>query len=535
MGRNSMVTVRSVRYAVAAVLAITLSLVVLGVDALADAGNPILGTIKGTAVDNGNGTVTISVKGEWNWLSHNSDCNFDRAATGVGIVWNDPTEPGFLVVKGSISAGVGIASLRPGDTVNTIDEMVHPVDRGNVPEGYTSGTWMSTAFGYPSNAAGDYPSGQSFNDPTPPGPTTANVAAWRGGCGREPLTATASKTGGTTCGTTPATTTCSPHPWGSWGYEKTYSHTYLKGQLPSRVCVNFYDVHGGGKFGTNSFQVPNGTKEIDVNGNGDNSIQTNAFNVNDGANCVSFFFPSITTSATSGHPNDSIHDTATITGLRAGESGTVTFTAYGPKAAEATPDCTGANITTTRNVTDNGTNDSDSTSGKIVVTSADLTAPVAPGRYFWIAAYHSTSSASTQDASTACGDTGETSDVTQIPTDIATRQFGYPQDRAEISASGGGDLAGTVTFRLYDTLAHCTADGVTPATGLLYSEVQAIGGASPQSAATNNTTFRLISSATVYWRVTYLSANPGQTGRASICTENTAVAFNGDDPTITVP
>jgi hypothetical protein len=30
------------------------------------------------------------VRGQWNWLSHNSDCNFDRAATGVGLIWNDP-------------------------------------------------------------------------------------------------------------------------------------------------------------------------------------------------------------------------------------------------------------------------------------------------------------------------------------------------------------------------------------------------------------------------------------------------------------
>ena len=63
-------------------------------NAFADAGNPIAGTIKATAVDNGNGTLTISVKGEWNWLSHNADCNDDRAGTGVGIVWNDSTEPG---------------------------------------------------------------------------------------------------------------------------------------------------------------------------------------------------------------------------------------------------------------------------------------------------------------------------------------------------------------------------------------------------------------------------------------------------------
>jgi len=120
--------------------------------ASADAGNPILGTIHGSLQPNADGTVTVFVRGEWNWLSHNSDCNFDRAATGVGMIWNDPTEPGFTVTKGTIAAGVGVMALRgttPSagenakaypDTYNTVDEMVHPVDRGNQVEGYSSGT-----------------------------------------------------------------------------------------------------------------------------------------------------------------------------------------------------------------------------------------------------------------------------------------------------------------------------------------------------------------------------------------------------------
>src|SRR5438093_7618862 len=173
--------------------------------AYADAGNPILGTIHGSIQPNADGTVTVFVRGEWNWLSHNSDCNFDRAATGVGMIWNDPTEPGFTVTKAPISAGVGISSLRgatapPGenpnaypDTQNTIDEMVHPVDRGNQAEGYTSGTFKSTTQGYSTNAAGDFPSGQLFSDPASPAPTNANLALWRGGCGRELLTSMGAK------------------------------------------------------------------------------------------------------------------------------------------------------------------------------------------------------------------------------------------------------------------------------------------------------------------------------------------------------
>src|SRR6266702_2515735 len=80
--------------------------------AYADAGNPILGTIHGTLQPNADGTVTVFVRGQWNWLSHNSDCNFDRAASGLGMIWNDPTEPGFSVTKGTLSAGVGVATVR---------------------------------------------------------------------------------------------------------------------------------------------------------------------------------------------------------------------------------------------------------------------------------------------------------------------------------------------------------------------------------------------------------------------------------------
>jgi len=245
--------------------------------AFADAGNPILETIRATEIDNGNGTVTISVRGQWVWLSHSKDCNTSRAATGVGIIWNDPTEPGFTVSnkKGDVSAQVGIKTLRAEDTVNKVDQMVHPVDRGNVPEGYTT-------------AGADYPTGQAIVDPSPPNP--ASFATWKGGCGRTPLTATASKGShpertGRTCGS--GTLECSGHPWGSWGYEQKYSHTYLKTALPSQVCANFYDVHGGGEVGTGAFQAVNSAKEVTVDDNGDNSIEKNDFNVNQGANCIS--------------------------------------------------------------------------------------------------------------------------------------------------------------------------------------------------------------------------------------------------------
>lgn len=461
--RNALARVWGRRFYAAATLAIISTSLVFVVGALADAGNPILGTIRASAVDNNDGTVTIYVRGQWNWLSHNSDCNFDRAATGVGIVWNDTTEPGFTVAKGSISEKVGIASLRTGDTVNMVDQMVHPVDRGNVPEGYTVGTWKSTAQGYATNAAGDFPDSQAFSDPATPSITNQTAFGWKGGCGREPLTATASKgsnpeSSGKSCAD--GTTTCGTHPWGSWGYEKNgglgYAHTYLKTALPDKVCANFYDVHGGGKFNSGKFQLVNGgsatatgnNKEITVNANGDNSIQTNAFNTSDGRNCISLIKPTLTTEASSATVGDPIHDTATLSGVPAGAGGTITFKAYGPRSlTSTTPACTTLAFTS----------NAIPVSGPGPYGSGDFT-PTAAGKYDWTASYTGDSGTLVLGVSTACGDANETSTVAKKsptlttaaggPFAVGTNGKAALTDSATLTGATSG-AGGTVTFTLY--------------------------------------------------------------------------------------
>src|SRR5438093_3419564 len=119
---RSMSFSRGRRNLVVAVAALVGGLTLLVAGALADAGNPILGRIKASAVDNGDGTVTIFVRGQWNWISHGSDCNTDRNGAGVGLIWNDPTEPGYLVSNGALNARVGISALRGGDLANKIDQ-----------------------------------------------------------------------------------------------------------------------------------------------------------------------------------------------------------------------------------------------------------------------------------------------------------------------------------------------------------------------------------------------------------------------------
>src|SRR5436189_4971902 len=68
-----------------------------------DAGNPILGTIHGSLQPNPDGTVTVLVRGQWNWLPHNSDCHFDPAATRSGMIRNALTEPVVTVTTAPTS------------------------------------------------------------------------------------------------------------------------------------------------------------------------------------------------------------------------------------------------------------------------------------------------------------------------------------------------------------------------------------------------------------------------------------------------
>jgi hypothetical protein len=166
----------------AAIAAISLALIANPTRTSADAGDPVSGTIQSTQVTNGDGTVTVYVRGQWVWTAHNSDCNTDRAGAGVAIAWNDPSEPGYSLTGKStsgqtITLGVGVQTLRTGDTHNTVDEMVHPADVGNM---------ASSLPGY---------NGQLFKDPSPPTPNSYQT--WNGGCGSEPLP--------------------NGHPGGSWG------------------------------------------------------------------------------------------------------------------------------------------------------------------------------------------------------------------------------------------------------------------------------------------------------------------------------
>jgi hypothetical protein len=162
--------------------------------------------------------------------------------------------------------------------------------------------------------------------------------------------------------------------------------------------------------------------------------------------------------------------------------------------------------------------------------TSDSTQVTNAGSYCWAAKFTHTSPTGLPDSMST---TGECFSVT-APTSIATNPWFYPQDRAVISASSGGNLAGSVSFKLFDSSANCTANGTT---GLLYQQGPVtVSGASPQTVDTSNSSYRVTSSTAgnLYWRVTYTSTNAAQTDSSSVCVENIGATITADG-TVTFP
>jgi hypothetical protein len=148
------------------------------------------------------------------------------------------------------------------------------------------------------------------------------------------------------------------------------------------------------------------------------------------------------------------------------------------------------------------------------------------GSYCWAAAFKHTTTGLPDSSST----TGECFSVT-APTSIATGPYFYPQDRAVISASAGANLAGSVSFKLFDNSTDCAANSDTVGTGgLLYQESDNVSGVSPQTVNTSNSSYRVTSTtaSNLYWRVTYTSTNSNQTGSSSVCVENIGATITPD-------
>jgi hypothetical protein len=71
-----------------------------------------------------NNTVIVTVQGGWQWTTHKSNCNTDRAGVGVAIDWNDTNQPGNVVTTlNGVTIDVGV---KDAGGLNPQDNAVHP-------------------------------------------------------------------------------------------------------------------------------------------------------------------------------------------------------------------------------------------------------------------------------------------------------------------------------------------------------------------------------------------------------------------------
>jgi hypothetical protein len=223
-----------------------------------------------------------------------------------------------------------------------------------------------------------------------------------------------------------------------------------------------------------------------------------------------FLGTAVTDSATLGgtatQPADPVINLTGTGGPAAG--GTITFKLYGPNSSGC-----GALVYTspTVAVSGNGT----------YATPSPQFVPTAAGDYHWVAEYSGNlpnTTANTHNA--ACTDTNEDVTVNAVQPTMTTAQRWTPNDSAVITATAGGNLAGTASFTLYPTT-NCTG---TPVFATINVPV---AGASPQTANTANTV-AVTAGGSFSWKVSYDSTNPAQLDIADTCKEVSTLTINNN-------
>jgi hypothetical protein len=224
--------------------------------------------------------------------------------------------------------------------------------------------------------------------------------------------------------------------------------------------------------------------------------------------------PVTDTAALSGTSNQP--GTPAINPITAGApaGGTITFTLL---KADCTTLATGTG-TNPQSVTVSG----NGTYGPVSFT------PDAAGTYHWKATYTPASGDPNNLGSTFnsdCSDANETVVVTSVASSMTSAQSFIPNDSATVSAPAGGNLAGSVTFKVYES-ADCSGTAI-------YTQSVAVSGSSPQTVNTTNTTVST-TAANVSWLVDYDSTNPAQEDISPKCFEKTALSIDNDG-TVTSP
>jgi hypothetical protein len=228
---------------------------------------------------------------------------------------------------------------------------------------------------------------------------------------------------------------------------------------------------------------------------------------------------------------NTVSDSATISGLAtqpadpvinltgtagAAAGGTITFKLYGPSTTGCgTLKYTSAAVTVSGDGTYN--------------TPNPQFAPAATGTYHWVAEYSGNlPNNNSTDHNTTCNDTNENVVVSSVPSSMTTAQTWVPRDSATVSASAGGNMAGTVSFELYAS-SDCAVGGDSP----IYSTTRPVSGASPVTVNTADSASQPVAqnaSGSYSWSVSYDSTNQAQDDIAASCHETSSLTINNSAP-----
>jgi hypothetical protein len=148
--------------------------------------------------------------------------------------------------------------------------------------------------------------------------------------------------------------------------------------------------------------------------------------------------------------------------------------------------------------------------------------PDAVGTYHWKATYTPATGDPNNVGSTFngdCSDTNETVVVTSVASSLTSQQSFIPNDKATVTAPAGGNLSGSVTFKVFES-SDCSGSAI-------YTQTVTVSGASLQTVSTTNTTIST-TAANVSWQLAYASNNPAQRPIAATCLEKTALTIDND-------
>jgi len=146
--------------------------------------------------------------------------------------------------------------------------------------------------------------------------------------------------------------------------------------------------------------------------------------------------------------------------------------------------------------------------------------PDAIGTYHWKATYTPATGDPNNVGSTFngdCSDANEDVVVTPVASSLTSQQSFIPNDKATVTATAGGNLAGSVKFDVFES-SDCSGTAI-------YTQTVSVSGASPQTVSTTNTTVST-TAANVSWRLTYTSTNPAQRDIPATCLEKTALTID---------